>query len=356
MREFISPFLSLFRQVVVSILDFFNYAKSFLNKKKIKSLKNDVNREISDIARKTKNFYETNTCLGLYHFYRGNINDAKFRFNTLKLLYKDRPLVYYNLARCFLLTDNANKAKELLELAVANADYREARFFLCYINGEKLNSIPSSIIKERFDYLAHNYVNNFLIGKCYIGHKLIFDEVRRFFGRESFNISILDLGCGTGICTHFLKLHHMGSRAIGVDISDNMLAVARNCIAPDNLPIFDEIYNQDIVEFLDEDKEQKYDLIIAGDSFGYIGDLQDIIAKCREILSDNGLIIILVGASNNEGYEFELKRCNFLYSKDYLAKLGEENHLKSVIKKCKYESMFNGLICCYFKKSEDESN
>jgi predicted TPR repeat methyltransferase len=350
-REFINPFLNLFRQVAVSIIDFINFIKSFLNKKKIISIKKDINKEILDITNKTKNFYDTNLCLGLYHFYKGNINDAAFRFKTLKLLYKDKPIIYYNLARCFLLSDNITKAKELFEKAIkiGGFEYKEVKFFLDYINGVSVDTLPIFIVKERFDYLAHSYVNNILVGRCYIGHKLILDEVRRFFGKQSFGVSILDLGCGTGVCTHFLRLNNIGSKSVGVDISSNMLAIAKKCIV-DNKPIFDELHNQDLTVFLNDNTEKKYDLIIAGDSFGYIGDLQNVISNCKKILTDDGMIVILVGLSKNDtSYEFNIKRTSFLYSESYMKKLEEDTELVCIIKKCKFENMFQGLIGCYTK-------
>lgn len=354
MKRFFNQIFSFFYQVLILLKTLFQTLLSFFSINKLKKLKEDIKKDYSNIYYKAKNFYKTNLLLALYHFYKGNISDAKFRLNLLKIVYKDKPLVFYNLGRINLIEAQPEQAKKHFLKALELTEQRlpEANFYIDYIEKHRITKIPIKIIQERFDHLAHYYVEYFLVGKRYIAHKIIKDEVFSFFkeGPKPIQLKILDLGCGTGVCTHYLKINHIEGIAHGVDISQNMLAIAEKCLAW-NKPIFNKLFHEDINNFIIKEPEEKYNLIIAADSLGYIGELKEILLKCQQKLIDKGLIIILVRAAPQHiiDYNFDVKRCYFLYSEPYLESIGQECGLKASVKKCKFESTGDGFLVSYSK-------
>ncbi|QHD65257.1 methyltransferase domain-containing protein [Neorickettsia findlayensis] len=301
-----------------------------------------------------REFYKNNVSLGLYHFYRGNISDAKFRFKMLNGLYRNKPLIPYNLARCFLLSGETKKARAIFDAIISQGrEYEEVKFFLNFLNGQKIARIPNFIVKERYEHLAQEYVERFLIGRRYIGHKLVFEGLRAIIGARltSAELSILDLGCGTGVCTHFLKLNGVVGEATGVDISENMLEIAKRCLV-DGKPVFDSVVCEDIRSFL-LSQENKYDLVIAADSFSYLGDLSDVIPSCITILKDGGVLALLVRAAKQQkvhDYVFDVNKSLFYYSYDYVKNLGEDLALKNcIVRKCTFKSACSGIMAFYVK-------
>lgn len=100
--------------------------------------------------------------------------------------------------------------------------------------------------------------------------------------------NVLDLGCGTGACGKFLK--SQSSHLIGVDASENMIKIAKE------KQLYNELYTQDIADYLSQKKEN-FDLIISADVFCYINKLNDIIKQTHKALSDNGFFIFTVEKS-----------------------------------------------------------
>lgn len=84
---------------------------------------------------------------------------------------------------------------------------------------------------------------------------------------------VLDLGCGTGLAAAQLK--NDTNRFDGVDISANMLDIARD------KGVYEDLYHQDIIEFLEKHKLKDYDLIAAFDALCYFGDLEPIFKKLK---------------------------------------------------------------------------
>ena len=81
---------------------------------------------------------------------------------------------------------------------------------------------------------------------------------------------ILDLGCGTGLVA--AKLKNQQNMFIGVDLSANMLEIAR-C-----KNIYAELHQADILDYLRKNS-QSFDWVTAADVFCYFGDLRPILAS-----------------------------------------------------------------------------
>ncbi len=102
------------------------------------------------------------------------------------------------------------------------------------------------------------------------------------------NKLVLDLGCGTGhLCRYFLD--HGAKRVVGVDISFNMLEIARRTFSQDNKISFVESPLEDYDAGISQ-----YDIVISSLAFHYVSDLGALFGKIFAWLKTDGLLIFSI--------------------------------------------------------------
>ena len=93
------------------------------------------------------------------------------------------------------------------------------------------------------------------------------------------DLTVLDLGCGTGLCGPLLR--PMARQLVGVDLSPKMLsqAAARG--------VYDQLNCGELTEWLGA-SERTFDLAVAADVLCYFGDLELVFARVRSVLAPGG--------------------------------------------------------------------
>lgn len=173
---------------------------------------------------------------------------------------------------------------------------------------------PPDYIKSLFDSYADHYEPHLLTGLDYKVPELLFTAVSQVFSLKERAYHILDLGCGTGLCGSVFKF--FAKKLIGVDLSENMLNVAKN---KNN---YDELITENIETFL-ENKIVCYDLILAGDVFVYIGDLNTLFKKIHDALVSQG--IFAFNAEIEESHSFRMNQSGrFSHQYAYLEQLAKK--------------------------------
>lgn len=100
--------------------------------------------------------------------------------------------------------------------------------------------------------------------------------------------TILDMGCGTG--GHALLLAERGYSVTGIDMSENMLSIAKDKARKANIPV--DFFEGDIREF---NKNKKFDAVIS--MFAVMGyqttnnDFEKALENARKQLKQSGLFI-----------------------------------------------------------------
>ena len=85
-------------------------------------------------------------------------------------------------------------------------------------------------------------------------------------------LDILDIGCGTGGAGAWLKDY---ARSLtGIDLSENMIAVARKKM------LYQDLYVQPFNEYLQTSKKT-FDLVVASDVLSYVGELKSTFQQVR---------------------------------------------------------------------------
>lgn len=295
---------------------------------------------------KIQHLKETNLELGLYHLYKHNLSDALTRFQLLQLFCRRDPMITYNIGRCYFLNKKYAKASKYLNKSIElQEDFPEARYFLQKINcSDVIRTIPQNLVKEKFEYLAQCYVIEHIIKKKYQGHKLIMQEIASYFGNQIAGIDILDIGCGTGICGHFLKSCTIGRTITGIDLAKNMTKITRACTV-DDYKVYDVVTNINVLTFL-QNCTKKFDLILAIETFNYISDLYEILLLCKQVLQEKGLIIMLLQQHKEKDCAIIPEDDCFAYKIDYIKSLVKSlNFTVNTIRECCVRSNSTNIIC-----------
>jgi predicted TPR repeat methyltransferase len=193
-------------------------------------------------------------------------------------------------------------------------DAEVIRYVLASLGAEAAPvAAPRKFIMELFDQCAERFEERLIQKLKYRAPDLLFDLVERFVPAR--DLDILDLGCGTGLAG--ARLHPRGRTLTGVDLSTNMLKVARQ------RQIYHDLICGELVEFL-QGQTKSFDLAVATDVFIYIGDLSKVFHAVRGALRDGGFFGFSTEAG--EDLDFVLRdTCRYAHSFAYLRRLAEEH-------------------------------
>lgn len=111
-------------------------------------------------------------------------------------------------------------------------------------------------------------------------------------------LSVLDLGCGTGLCGPLLR--PAAARLVGVDLSPKMLEQAQG-------RGYDELVCAEAVAYL-LGQPAAFDLVLAADVVVYIGDLQPLFAAVWRALRPGGVFALSTELHTGEGFVLQPSR------------------------------------------------
>lgn len=99
------------------------------------------------------------------------------------------------------------------------------------------------------------------------------------------SLDILDTGCGTGLCG--ARIAPFARRLVGVDLSGKSLALA------EEKGVYAELVKDEAVRYM-TGAPARFDLVVAGDTFIYFGDLAPFLHAAADALGDGGLLMASV--------------------------------------------------------------
>lgn len=278
---------------------------------------------VKKFKTKLKNLVLTNFDLGIYHFKKGNIIDALFRFKMVLYFKPDYPIAYYYLSRCMVLRNQNQKAIKILKSSIEKGfSCPESFYLLASLDKNQIppKQIPINIIKDYFDNLSYDKNLSNLSPVKYVDAKLLFKICAEIIDQKQKSIvDMLDLGCGFGISSFYFKEKFPSSNITGVDISCGMISESKKLntysfslnnntdlhlklnsqLKADHIPIFDNLIHADLREFI-KNTNKKYDLIIAQDSLHYDQDLLSILMNIKNCLNEGGMVAFSIEKSDAE--------------------------------------------------------
>jgi predicted TPR repeat methyltransferase len=145
-------------------------------------------------------------------------------------------------------------------------------------------------------------------------------------GREALNrLDLLDAGCGTGLCG--ARIAPFARRLVGVDLSEKMLAQARD------KKVYHTLVKAELTEYLRANGEA-FDVIVSADTLVYFGDLKGVVAATAGALRPNGLFVFTLehAVEDSAGVEYRLERHGrYSHSRAYVEQLLMSFGLQSTI-------------------------
>ncbi|MEO1527510.1 MAG: tetratricopeptide repeat protein [Planctomycetota bacterium] len=150
--------------------------------------------------------------------------------------------------------------------------------------GQVPERCSDEFVKQSFDAFASSF-DEVLDRLEYRAPSLIEEAVTETLPEPSRQFSILDAGCGTGLCGEALRSY--ASRLVGIDLSPKMLvkASARKC--------FDELQEAELSEFM-VTHTNEFDVIISADTLVYFGALERAFDAASIALRGNGYLLFTV--------------------------------------------------------------
>ena len=172
---------------------------------------------------------------------------------------------------------------------------------------------PAAMVAQRFDEAAESFDEHLVAHLGYDGPSQL-GMLLTACGEARGDLEVLDLGCGTGLCGEVVAPY--ARRLVGVDLSGGMLAKAR-ARGP-----YERLDQCDLSEALAAPGE-RWDLIVAFDTFPYLGALEATFEAVATALKPGGWFAFSTEHAAGESY---LLRGNgrFAHSTGYVAALAAE--------------------------------
>ncbi|MFT5451728.1 MAG: putative TPR repeat methyltransferase [Enterobacterales bacterium] len=211
-------------------------------------------------------------------------------------------LALKNLGRILYRLDRIDEAiklyKDWLELEPDNVIVKH---MLAACSGENIPTRASDgYIKETFDLFAHSFDSQ-LEHLEYKAPQLIAEAVNSHVVDVKNALSILDAGCGTGLCGPLLK--PLAKTLYGVDLSSNMLKLAKE------RNDYDALVCEDLVTYINK-FDNKFDIIVSADTLVYFGELKVVFRAVVKALKPDGFFTFSLENLTDEltplGYKLEV--------------------------------------------------
>jgi len=172
-----------------------------------------------------------------------------------------------------------------------------------------MQTLPRSnagYVRHLFDQFSSTYDSRMLGELAYAAPRIL-REMAAMVLAPANTLSVLDLGCGTGLAGEVFR--DIAARLDGVDLSPAMLEQARA------RGIYDALRVGDLESAIPQAAE--YDLAIAADTLVYFGDLRGVFASVWKALKSGGAFLFTVEKREGEGYALGPKR-RWLHAQSYL--------------------------------------
>ena len=181
------------------------------------------------------------------------------------------------------------------------------------MTGQTLDGCAPDYVARLFDRYAPTFEEHLTERLYYQAPELLWQAWQNVTEGKATDLVVFDLGCGTGLCG--VQFRPAARRLVGVDLSKAMLDLAtpKGC--------YDELVQGEIGAVL-ADHVAAAQLIVAGDVFNYLGNLQPILHAAFASLT-SGWLVFSVERSDAETFRLEPSG-RFTHSPAHIEKLTAE--------------------------------
>lgn len=283
----------------------------------------------------------------------GEFEDAIISFQKILAQNPEHVDAISNIGIAYLKAGNLEKAEMHFEKVLEKMpDHPEIRYLYSAMTQKEMpDKPPKEYIQHLFDQYARSYEKHVVDTLHYHTPELLYYLLKNHLPELSdqnknqhshLKWNILDLGCGTGLSG--LAFCHLAKNLTGVDLSEKMLSVAKQ------KNIYNYLILDDIVDFLAENTTV-FDLILASDTFNYLGDLDKLLALCKSALKNKAYLIFSLELLENNSKNWILEpHGRYLHSKEYIQKIALEQGfsiiaIENAALREQNHSPVNGYLC-----------
>lgn len=156
------------------------------------------------------------------------------------------------------------------------------------------NQVPGrasdEYVRELFDQSARTFDSN-LETLEYQAPRLIATALEHWASTQLPLDSVLDAGCGTGLCGPLVR--RCCERLVGIDLSEKMLQHARERAC------YDELVSAELTGYM-RSHPAHFDAVICADTLVYFGPLEEPLSAAREALRGSGVLVFTVETARGD--------------------------------------------------------
>jgi predicted TPR repeat methyltransferase len=251
------------------------------------------------------------------------LDQAVTAFHQAIAVQPDHLQARYNLGKVLWELQRVDEAIAVFQQTLQiDPEHTFARYMLAIMGVLPVpDRMPIDWVTSLFDGYAPRFDRHLVEKLAYHIPEQLFHTLVQQIGEGSRFNSVLDLGCGTGLCG--VQFRPITNYLVGVDLSAKMLDQAYQ------RGVYDQLIQEDLLVPL-QSGTQAFDLVIAADVFIYLGDLSPIFAACTQALQPGGYFGFSIEAGTGESYALGSLTGRFAHSTDYIRQLAIANDLSEI--------------------------
>ena len=222
----------------------------------------------------------------------GKPKDAEYVYTTILQLSPHCHDAHHNLAILRLNAQDKSAAKRHFQAAAnLQPNNATAQHMSAALNADlTVHTTPLPYIKALFDQYAP-YYDQHMRDLKYDVPLAIRNVLGEIIPTTAQNLSVLDLGCGTGRCGLYCR--DLAHTLVGVDLSTNMLAAAKA------LGAYDTLVEDSLQHYL-ANTDQNFDIIVAAEVVSYVGDTSNLWPLIIKALKPRGCFVFTTEHTTKE--------------------------------------------------------
>lgn len=259
--------------------------------------------------------------LGSTHLTLGNLSYAEACFERVLELNPNSLKAMDTLGDIYRREGKVKEALAVFRKRLSiTPDDGHTQHMVAMLAGEQTARAPADYVSRTFDVYADNFDEHLTQVLGYQTPQQLKQALEAYAPTGEARWDVLDLGCGTGLVGEALApwARHM----VGVDLSAKMLDKARA------REVYQTLTCADLLTVMRGAADASQDLIVAGDVFVYLGQLDEIVAESKRVLRPQGLLAFSVEVLKDadDAAEYRLQTSGrYSQSLTYLDKLASSN-------------------------------
>lgn len=217
---------------------------------------------------------------------------------------------HHNLAILYLREQQQDQALLHFKEALSYDPNNQTALHMVHaLANDSIQNAPIKYVSDLFDQYSKYYNNHVQEKLQYKVPELLRQIISKQLKDKIKALNILDLGCGTGLCSIYFR--DLAKYLIGIDLSKEMLAQAKM------LNSYDALCRGNIIQSIPGENSSFFDIIISADVLVYCGELDNIFQLCAKALKNNGLFAFTTEKLAHGNYQLQ-KTGRFAHSYNYI--------------------------------------